>query len=92
MSYEPSKPTEAPSDEGAPKRRPFETWRKIALVGAVLLLGNSLVRALIGDDMPDWLYMALNSAGYVILAVAFGTFFRQRRSAQEERDKKYFGL
>lgn len=84
MSSPPSKPKRvlATSKPGAPpptrRRAGFETWRKIMLAGALLLLGTALAAALIDEPLPRPVYLVANAAGYVLLAIGFGMRMKDR--------------
>jgi hypothetical protein len=66
-------------------RRPFETWRKIALSGAVVLLVGSILEAA-NDDFPRIVLTLFLGVGWGLLAAGFGRFMldRRRRAAQQD--------
>ena len=68
----------APAEEKPQKtRRPFETWRKVMLVGAFILLGHALYVALVDSTVPEWTTMVTNFLGYGFLVAGFGIKMRQ---------------
>lgn len=56
-----------------------EPWRRLMLGGAILLLLASAVQAWLKDDLPDAALFAANFGGYLLLALGFAQFFRDRR-------------
>jgi hypothetical protein len=56
-----------------------EPWRRMMLGGAVILLIAAVLRAQIGDSFPDQALFAANVGGYLLLALGFAQFFRDRR-------------
>jgi hypothetical protein len=56
-----------------------EPWRRLMLGGAVILLIAAVLRARIGDTFPDSALFAANVGGYLLLALGFAQFFRDRR-------------
>jgi hypothetical protein len=56
-----------------------EPWRRLMLGGAVILLIAAVLRAWIGDSFPDSALFAANVGGYLLLALGFAQFFRDRR-------------
>jgi hypothetical protein len=56
-----------------------EPWRRLMLGGAVILLIAAVLRARIGDSFPDSALFAANVGGYLLLALGFAQFFRDRR-------------
>ena len=56
-----------------------EPWRRMMLGGAVILLIASAGRARYGDSFPDAALFAANVGGYLLLALGFAQFFRDRR-------------
>jgi hypothetical protein len=56
-----------------------EPWRRLMLGGAVILLTAAVLRARIGDSFPDSALFAANVGGYLLLALGFAQFFRDRR-------------
>jgi hypothetical protein len=81
-------PADEPSDSRPRRRRrPFETWRKIALAGAFVLLGQSVLDAAT-DDFNGVVLTLLLGIGWGLLAAGFGKFMldRRRRAAEQEND------
>ena len=74
-----------PAEGSRPKRtrRPFEQWRKVMLLGAVILLVNALGNALVEGQLPGWLSLILTFSGYGFLAVGFGMRMREMKAAKE---------
>jgi hypothetical protein len=72
--------------ERARARRPFETWRKIGLAGAVTLLVGSILDAAL-DDLPRIVSVLMLGTGWGLLAAGFGRAMldRRRRAAQASR-------
>lgn len=70
---------------GKKKRRPFETWRKVMLVGAFVLLGQALLVALIDEPIPDFVTLPMYFVGYAFLLVGFGL---RMRGFKEEKARK----
>jgi hypothetical protein len=56
-----------------------EPWRRLMLGGAIILLLASAVRAALKDDFPDSAMFVANFGGYLLLALGFAQFFRNRR-------------
>jgi len=56
-----------------------ETWRRMMLGGAVILLLAAILRARLGDSFPNSALFAANVGGYLLLALGFAQFFRDRR-------------
>ena len=56
-----------------------EPWRRLMLGGAIILLVASIGRARMGDSFPDSALFAANVGGYLLLALGFAQFFRDRR-------------
>jgi hypothetical protein len=69
------------------RRRPFETWRKIALSGAVVLLCTSIVDAATEDFNGVILTLSLG-IGWGLLAAGFGRFMLDRRRKAAEAARK----
>ena len=68
-------------------KRPFETWRKMMIAGAVILLAGSVMDALRGGVTDDSLARTLaNGIAYGLLFAGFGLAMRRRMSNQRERD------
>lgn len=78
MSSQPS------NERPARKRVPFEQWRKVMLLGALVLLANALADALMDGTPPRWISLLLAFVGYGFLAVGFGI---RMRSIKEARAK-----
>lgn len=78
-----------PADPKAPprRRRPFETWRKIALAGALVLLGGSILDAAT-DDFNHVVLTLLLGIGWGLLAAGFGRFMLDRRRKAGEAARK----
>ena len=57
-----------------------EAWRKLMLGGAVILLLAAILRARMGDSFPNSALFAANLGGYLLLALGFAQFFRDRRN------------
>ena len=74
-----------PAERTRPKRtrQPFEQWRKVMLLGALILLVNALGNALVQGQLPGWLSLILTFAGYGFLAVGFGMRMREMKAAKE---------
>jgi hypothetical protein len=68
-------------------KRPFETWRKMMIAGAVLLLAGSVMDALRGGAPDDSLLRTLaNGVAFGLLFAGFGLAMRRRMENQKERD------
>jgi hypothetical protein len=68
-------------------KRPFETWRKMMIAGAVLLLAGSVMDALRGGAPDDSLLRTLaNGVAYGLLFAGFGLAMRRRMVYQRQRD------
>ena len=68
-------------------KRPFETWRKMMIAGAVILLAGSVMDAMRGGVTDDSLARTLaNGIAYGLLFAGFGLAMRRRMSNQRERD------
>jgi hypothetical protein len=82
----PELPATAP--ESRRRRRPVETWRKIALAGALVLLGGSILDAAVEDFNRFLLTLSLG-IGWGLLAAGFGRYMldRRRRAAQQDQDR-----
>lgn len=78
---------DAKTNGGPRRRRPFETWRKIALTGAVTLLVGSVLDASFGDDVPRIVSVLFLGTGWGLLAAGFARAMldRRRRAAQASR-------
>jgi len=79
-----------PAEEPRAKRtrQPFEKWRKVMLLGAVILLINALGNALIEGRLPGWASLILTFVGYGFLAVGFGMRMRETKTAREQALEK----
>ncbi|MPZ91518.1 MAG: hypothetical protein GEU68_07805 [Actinobacteria bacterium] len=55
-----------------------EAWRRLMLGGGVILLLAAILRARLGDSFPDSALFASNVGGYLLLALGFAQFFRDR--------------
>ena len=79
-----------PDDASRPKRtrRPFEQWRKVMLLGALILLGNALGDTLVEGGLPTWASLILTFLGYGFLAAGFGIRMREMKAAKEEAAKE----
>ena len=85
MSSPPAETPEAPPR--GRRRRPFETWRKIALAGAVVLLVGSILDAA-QDDFPRIVLTLFLGVGWGLLAAGFGKFMVDRRRRASEGTRK----
>ena len=56
-----------------------EPWRRLMLGGALILLSASLARAWLKGGFPDSATFVANFGGYLLLALGFAQFFRDRR-------------
>lgn len=82
-------PDEEPSETKSRRpRRPFEPWRKVMLVGAVILLAQSLVNAFVEGGLPDWGRFILSFLGYGFLAAGFAIRMRAIKEARESRSEE----
>ena len=79
---------DSPGDTNAQAERPsfiqrwwskVEPWRRLMLGGAIILLVAAVLRARMGDSFPDSALFAANVGGYLLLALGFAQFFRDRR-------------
>ena len=70
------------------RRRPFETWRKIALAGGLVLLAGSVLDAAT-DDFPRIVLTLFLGIGWGLLAAGFGRYMldRRRRAAAQDDPK-----
>jgi hypothetical protein len=87
MNQEPQRQSSS-EDTGAQAEQPsfirrwwsrVEPWRRLMLGGAVILLIAAVLRARMGDSFPDSALFAANVGGYLLLALGFAQFFRDRR-------------
>ena len=68
-------------------KTPFETWRKMMIAGAVILLVGSVMDAMRGGAPDDSLVRTLaNGVAYGLLFAGFGLAMRRRMSNKLERD------
>ena len=74
-----------PVDRPRPKRtrQPFEKWRKVMLLGALILLANALGDTLVDGGLPNWATLTLSFLGYGFLAAGFGIRMRDMKAARE---------
>jgi hypothetical protein len=56
-----------------------EPWRRLMLGGAIILLAISALGAVIGESLPDSASLVAYTGGYLLLALGFAQFFRDRR-------------
>jgi hypothetical protein len=56
-----------------------EAWRRLMLGGALILLTAAILRAWLDEDFPDGGLFIANFGGYLLLALGFAQFFRDRR-------------
>jgi hypothetical protein len=56
-----------------------EPWRRLMLGGALILLAASVARAGLKGGFPDSATFVANFGGYLLLALGFAQFFRDRR-------------
>lgn len=79
---------DSPGDSDAQAERPsvlrrwwdrVEPWRRLMLGGAIILLAISALGALMGESLPDSASFVAYSGGYLLLALGFAQFFRDRR-------------
>jgi hypothetical protein len=73
------------SEKPARRRRRFETWRKVMIAGALLLLALTIGDAAVEGRPARWISVPLGVIGYVLLMFGFVLAMRQRREAQERR-------
>ena len=76
--------SDAPEIEGEPSLihawwDRVEAWRRLMLGGALILLAASAMQAWLKDDFPDSAMFVANFGGYLLLALGFAQFFRDRR-------------
>lgn len=65
-------------------RQPWDTWRILMFTGAIVLLLLAFSRAGGEERLPDWLSVALQFVGYVLLAVGFFLAMKLRREIREK--------
>lgn len=69
-------------------KRPFETWRKLMLSGALLLLAGSVSDALRGGSPDDSLIRTLvNGIAFGLLFAGFALAMRRRMENQKRLDE-----
>jgi hypothetical protein len=86
MSSQPADPDASREDDrAAPRRRPFERWRKLALAGALILFVGSVLNAAL-DDFPRAINLLSLGLGWGFLAAGFGRAMLDRR-ARERADE-----
>lgn len=69
-------------------KTPFETWRKLMIAGALLLLAGSVMDAMRGGAPDDSLLRTLaNGVAYGLLFAGFGLAMRRRMANQRLRDE-----
>lgn len=73
---------------GAKRRRPFERWRKIMILGSLVLLATSIAAAVLKEDMPRVVHSAGYVTGYILLAYGFMTFYRSRPDPKKPPQRK----
>ncbi|MGH2700174.1 MAG: hypothetical protein ACRDJ2_00190 [Actinomycetota bacterium] len=56
-----------------------EPWRRLMLGGALILLSASIARAGLKGGFPDSATFVANFGGYLLFALGFARFFRDRR-------------
>jgi hypothetical protein len=66
------------------KRRGFEQWRKVMLLGAFILLANAVADATLDSQIPGWLTVVVNFLGYGFLAAGFGIRMRALKEARQK--------
>jgi hypothetical protein len=57
-----------------------EPWRRLMLGGALILLTAAILQAWLEEDFPDQGLFVANFGGYLLLALGFAQFFRDRRN------------
>lgn len=80
-------PEERPRDQPLEKRpgpleewwSRVESWRRVMLAGAVLLLASAILRARFTEGFPGTALLVATFVGYLLLAVGFLQFFGDRR-------------
>ena len=70
------------------KRKPYETWRKVMLTGALILLGHALLAVFISDPIPRFVTIGVYFVGYALLVVGFGMRMRGPRSEPDATARK----
>ncbi len=64
----------------------FDTWRKLMLAGALLML---VATVKLGSTQPEPLWYRITTiVAYVLLALGFAMAMRRRRELAEERRRK----
>ena len=69
-------------------RGPWDTWRKLMVAGAVLLLINSIFNARQAVGETDIAYVLANGVGYGLLASGFALAMRQRQALKKKREEQ----
>jgi hypothetical protein len=81
-------PEGSPGDTGGPTEPPsflsrwwsrVEPWRRLMLGGGIILLAISILGVVMGESLPDLASLVAYSGGYLLLALGFAQFFRDRR-------------
>lgn len=70
------------------KRTPFEPWRKVMLLGALILLAQALLVAITGASIPRALSTVWNFLGYGFLVAGFGMKMRDQKAARSAETSK----
>jgi small neutral amino acid transporter SnatA (MarC family) len=73
------------SEQPAGRRRRFETWRKVMIAGALLLLALTIGDAVMDGHPARWISIPIGMAGYVLLMFGFVLAMRHRREAMQKR-------
>ena len=73
------------AEQPAGRRRRFETWRKVMIAGALLLLALTIGDAVIEGHPARWITIPISMARYVLLMFGFVLAMRHRREAMEKR-------
>jgi uncharacterized iron-regulated membrane protein len=63
----------------------METWRKVMIAGALVLLALSIGDAAIEGHPARWVSVPVGVMGYALLMFGFVLAMKRRREAQEER-------
>jgi hypothetical protein len=53
-------------------------WRRLMLIGSLILLTNALAKAVLDGAVPRPIGVIATAAGFVLLAVGFGQRMRSR--------------
>jgi hypothetical protein len=79
----------SPGDTGAPTEQPsflkrwwgrVEPWRRLMLGGGIILLVISILGVVMEESLPELASLVAYSGGYLLLALGFAQFFRDRRN------------